>query len=104
MESNGPTRQQITEQAVGWLIRLDAGTADIEAFEAWRSADPRHASAFAQMAAIWKRTGELRGAPPPERQAAPPVAALERVDRGTMLRVLAAAGSALSGSDPPGCC
>lgn len=104
MESNGPTGQQITEQAVGWLIRLDAGTATIEAFEAWRSADPRHASAFAQMAAVWKRTGDLRGAPPSEQQAAPPVAALKRVGRGTMLRALAASGVGVIGLDQPGCC
>lgn len=101
MESNGPTREQITEQAADWLVRLDAGSADAEAFEAWRGADPRHASAFAQVAAAWKRTGDLRGMRAPE-PAAPSVVAPEpalpaheqpeRVGRRTMLRALAASG------------
>ena len=35
--------------AAGWHTRLDLGTADVRAFEAWRDADPRHAAAFARM-------------------------------------------------------
>lgn len=54
-------RTAIADQAIDWLVRLDAGHGDAGAFEAWRNADPRHAAAFAQVAAVWQRTGELRG-------------------------------------------
>ena len=48
----------IYEQAALWVARLsspDATDADRKAFEAWRSADPSHADAFAEMDA-WRRT------------------------------------------------
>lgn len=38
------------EEAGLWLARLDSGTADPVDFEKWRSADPRRASAFVQVA------------------------------------------------------
>lgn len=50
----------LREQAADWLISLDCGTADEQAFERWRSADPRHAAAFAQVAATWRRTADPR--------------------------------------------
>lgn len=50
----------LTDIAAGWLVALDAGTADRDAFEAWRSASPYHASAFAQVAATWNRTADRR--------------------------------------------
>ena len=40
---------EILETAASWHARLDLGTADQAAFEAWREADPRHAAAFARM-------------------------------------------------------
>lgn len=40
---------EILEAAAAWHVRLDLGTADEAAFEAWRDADPRHAAAFARM-------------------------------------------------------
>jgi transmembrane sensor len=46
----------LRDQAVEWLVALDCGTADVDAFEAWRNTNPRHASAFAQVAATWRRT------------------------------------------------
>lgn len=48
----------LREQAAHWLVSLDSGTADEQAFEIWRNADPRHAAAFAQVAAIWRRTAD----------------------------------------------
>lgn len=42
------------EAAAGWLARLDSGTADPDAFEAWRARDPAHAIAFARAAAAWR--------------------------------------------------
>jgi len=50
--------------AAEWLVQLDAGTADPVAFEEWRDSDSRHAAAFAQVAALWKRTGKLRALEP----------------------------------------
>jgi len=37
-------------EAAQWLARADLGTLDETAFERWRSADPRHALAFARVA------------------------------------------------------
>jgi transmembrane sensor len=50
----------LIDEATQWLIALDAGQADPEAFETWRLADPRNGSAFAQIAATWESTGALR--------------------------------------------
>ncbi|MGN6377262.1 MAG: FecR family protein [Sphingomonas sp.] len=50
----------LTSQAIDWLVALDHGNADEAAFEAWRSADPRHAAVFAQVAATWRRTSDRR--------------------------------------------
>lgn len=62
MEPAEDGRGTIADQAIDWLVRLDAGHADPRDFEAWRAADPRHAAAFAQVAWVWQRTGELRSA------------------------------------------
>lgn len=60
----------IQEVAAAWYARLDSGSADRVAFEAWRDADPRHASAFAQVHAAMRQMEKLRGltAPPPPLQ------------------------------------
>lgn len=50
----------LSNEAIGWLVALDCGTADMHAFDAWRDADPRHAAAFAQVAATWRRTADPR--------------------------------------------
>lgn len=52
----------LTNQAIDWLVALDHGNADEDAFQAWRSADPRRAAVFAQVAATWRRTGDRRAA------------------------------------------
>jgi transmembrane sensor len=54
----------LIDEAAQWLAALDAGTADPEAFEAWRTADPRHAVAFAQVASVWTQLGEARHVAP----------------------------------------
>lgn len=51
---------ELIARAVEWLVALDAGSVDQQSFESWRSADPRHGAAFAQVAATWERTGDLR--------------------------------------------
>lgn len=56
-------RVDLIEVAAKWLAGLDAGTADVRAFEAWREADARHAAAFAQVAGTWSDLGELRHLP-----------------------------------------
>ena len=51
MNSPKPSPQdKIAEAAALWFAKLDAGSADLADFEAWR-ADPRHAAAFARIAA-----------------------------------------------------
>lgn len=62
MGSEETAREAIADQAIEWLVRLDAGRADPDAFERWRGASPRHAAIFAQLAATWTKTGELRTA------------------------------------------
>nr|WP_274602716.1 FecR domain-containing protein [Sphingomonas sp. CFBP 13728] len=51
----------MTDEAAGWLAALDAGSADVAAFEAWRDADIRHAVAFAEVAGTWRDLDGLRG-------------------------------------------
>jgi transmembrane sensor len=55
-----PYHAQLTETAADWLSRLDAGTADVAAFEAWRDSNARHAAAFAEVAATWRDLDGLR--------------------------------------------
>lgn len=47
-------------EAATWLARLDAGSADPAAFEAWRDADPLHRVAYAQAVAAWEAIGHAR--------------------------------------------
>lgn len=81
----------LTDVAAGWLAALDAGSADMAAFEAWRDADVRHAVAFAEVASAWRDMDSLRLAqgdmPSPEHRPAP-----ARPDRRHVIR--AAAGVA----------
>lgn len=74
-------QSDLIEVAAGWLAALDAGTGDPTAFEEWRAADPRHAAAFAQVAATWSRLSVLARSGI-ERPAAPPSIApsLDAVD------------------------
>jgi transmembrane sensor len=44
-----PSRKELMHEAAEWYAALDAGVADIDAFERWRDADPRHAVAFARI-------------------------------------------------------
>lgn len=60
MQDDGTAGTSLSDQATRWLVALDAGTADRDEFEAWRSADPRHAAVFAQVAATWRRTADPR--------------------------------------------
>lgn len=81
----------LTDVAAGWLAALDAGSADMAAFEAWRDADVRHAIAFAEVASTWREMDSVRLAqgdmPPPEQAPVP-----ARPDRRHVIR--AAAGVA----------
>lgn len=55
---------RLLEAAALWLARLDSETGDVEAFRAWRDADPRHALAFVRVAGAWSVLGETsQGAP-----------------------------------------
>lgn len=93
MDFEEKARDPLVEEAAAWLVRLDAGTADEAAFETWRGTDPRHASVFAQVAATWKRTGELRGVAQ-EPPAPLPEPARPGLTRRTLLGSAAASGAA----------
>lgn len=80
----------LTEEAAAWLAALDAGSADVAAFGAWRDADIRHAVAFAEVAGTWRdldplrvSQGEMRHAPPAE------LIVAERPGRRHLLRAAA---------------
>lgn len=53
-------KADLTDVAADWLAALDAGSADMVAFEAWRDADIRHAIAFAEVARTWRDLNNLR--------------------------------------------
>lgn len=80
----------LTEQAAGWLAALDAGSADVAAFEAWRNADIRHAVAFAEVAGTWRDLDGVRGA---RGEMQPAHAWPDTVEQPNRRRVLRAAGS-----------
>jgi transmembrane sensor len=91
----------LTETAAGWLAALDAGSADVAAFEAWRDADVRHAVAFAEVAGSWRDMDGLRALPGDlQRPAASRLfGATERLDtsrpsRRHLLRATASVGAA----------
>ncbi len=56
-----PSWDTLNDQAALWHAQLDSGSADREAFEAWRDADPAHAAAFARIAATAEALDVLRG-------------------------------------------
>ena len=80
----------LTDAAAAWLAALDAGSADIAAFEAWRDADIRHAVAFVEVAGTWRDMDALRLANGDMQRGnvAEPIAA-ERPSRRHLLRAAA---------------
>lgn len=82
---------EANEQAAQWHARLDAGTADEQAFETWRAADPRHAAAFARIAAASDLFGDME----PVDLSRDPDLARPRLPRRRVLQY-AAAGAALA--------
>jgi len=81
----------IEAQAAQWLARLQSEercAGDIDAWEAWIAADPRHAEAFERITLAWERSHEaLRD----RRRPAP----LRRLDRRTLLAAGAASVAVL---------
>lgn len=58
MEPQGQIdHKAIRDEASLWVARLDSGSADVEAFERWRDADPAHAAAYAKISKLWSRLG-----------------------------------------------
>jgi len=54
-------------EASDWLARLDDGDlspTDLEAFDRWKETDPRHAAAYARLAATWQALDRLRAVRP----------------------------------------
>lgn len=59
MEPQGQIdHKAIRDEASLWVARLDSGSADVEAFERWRDADPAHAAAFVKMTRLWSKLGQ----------------------------------------------
>lgn len=72
-----PTPDPIGDAAQEWLLLFATGepTADdLRRFDAWRTADPRHAAAYDEARDLWNDVGDLHQAfaAPPRRQAARP--------------------------------
>jgi transmembrane sensor len=54
-------------EASNWLARVDGGDlspAELEAFDQWKEADPRHGAAYARLAATWQALDRLRAVRP----------------------------------------
>jgi len=83
----------LTDEAAGWLAALDAGSADVAAFEAWRDADIRHAVAFAEVAGTWRDLDGLRGTRGETRASPEAQPAAKTVARPNRRQLLRAAGA-----------
>lgn len=70
MTTGDTSRQTLMETASLWHARLDSGTADLAEFEAWRSADPRHAAAFARLSGVLHQIDRAKKAHPARRPVA----------------------------------
>lgn len=60
MSKHDTSSAMIEDQARDWLIRIRAGTPsgkECEAFDAWRSADPRHEAAIRNVETLWTNLG-----------------------------------------------
>ncbi len=55
-----PSWDQLKAEAAQWLADMDCGKASLENFEAWRSADPRRAVAFAQIANVTRTLDRVK--------------------------------------------
>lgn len=86
-------RADLTDDAAGWLAALDAGSADVAAFEAWRDADVRHAVAFAEVAGTWRDLDGLRASQDAIRRPPLPQTISRSVARPSRRQILRASGS-----------
>lgn len=87
----------IGEAAQDWLLRLTSGdvtAAELESFEAWRAADPRHRAAYEEVRALWTGIDGLRPAFAPAVAPTPAPARPARRGRGLALgrRIFAIGG------------
>lgn len=72
MTNKAASRQdRIDAEAASWLAAIDCGTADRQAFELWRSADPAHALAFIRVSQLDRDLGALRETGLSDRLASP---------------------------------
>lgn len=52
-----PQTDQLTREAIAWLVRLKSGEATVEDgenFKAWRSSSPDHEQAFRKVVTVWR--------------------------------------------------
>ncbi len=64
-------QERIEAEAADWLAAIECGTAERQAFEQWRAADPAHALAFIRLAQVGQDLDMLREIGLGERAAAP---------------------------------
>lgn len=87
------------QDAARWLAALELGTADYDAFERWRGADPRHALAFARAYAHAEAVSTLATPDRMIAQAAPEQPSRRRLLHGAVAGlVVLGGGSAFFGS------
>ncbi|MDC7684238.1 DUF4880 domain-containing protein [Asticcacaulis sp. BYS171W] len=79
MTSGDTSRQTLMETAALWQAQLDSGSADRDAFEAWRAADPRHAAAFARLSGVLHQIDRAKKAHPARRPVSAPLPSRRRV-------------------------
>lgn len=65
MPSDQDRPDPIGDAAQDWILRLTSGDvteAELQRFELWRNADPRHRAAFEEVRGLWTGIGDLRPA------------------------------------------
>jgi len=72
LEKQNPMNSNETEIEAGeWLARLDRDNpspTDLAAFNRWKNADPRHAAAYARLAATWQALDRIQAIRPSARE------------------------------------
>ncbi len=95
--SRAESRQdRIDAEAADWLAAIECGSADRQAFEQWRAADPAHALAFIRLSQVSRDLDSLRETGLSDKVAAPEEAPAPSTNRRKLL-MLGAAGAFAAG-------
>lgn len=91
--SRAESRQdRIDAEAADWLAAIECGSADRQAFELWRAADPAHALAFIRLSQVSRDLDSLRETGLSDKVAAPEEAPAPSTANRRKLLMLGAAG------------